>query len=237
MVSFLQNFAFERVKKAQNHESIKLSPSRELEEFINFLLSLTMTNSEAKKTLTRHESILNSETKKKIREYYNYNDRLIYNEIKNQMLSYKELRGFCLEYIEHNRKQKSNFKSINNNRRRYLYPSNIFGFTYNFELSLDELNYTPLNYIPPLTQEEENAILEEKIERYIKQMPFSKPKMQEYYEQGGISCIYENMDANEIYSSLTDEDKVKLKLISIQEYQRKNYLKMKDYFTGQRHKM
>ena len=45
------------------------------------------------------------------------------------------------------------------------------------------------------------------------------------------------MDANEIYSSLTDEDKVKLKLISIQEYQRKNYLKMKDYFTGQRHKM
>ena len=237
IVNFLQNFAFEREKKVENQVSIKLDRSKELTEFINLLLSLTMSNPEAKKTLTRKESILNSETKKKIREYYNYSDRLVYNELYQQMLSYKELRGFCLEYIEYNKQPKRNFKDLNADRRRYLYPSNIFGFTYNFELRLDELNFIPMNYVPPLTVEEEKAILEEKIERYINQIPFSNSEMQEYYEQGGITCIFENMDANEIYGCLTDEDKVKLKLISIQEYQKKNYLKVKEYFTSQRHKI
>ena len=62
------------------------------------------------------------------------------------------------------------------------------------------------------------ALEEAKIWNYIYHQSFSNQEMQDYYEQGGLEAIFANMEANDIYGSLTDEDKVKLNLLSIEQY-------------------
>ncbi len=224
--------ALERMESVQNQQKILLQLDNKFKNFLHLLLSYTTGSPDTKCFLLRPESIVDPEIKKNIRSYYRSTDYLVYHKLETDLRSYKNLRGFCLEFLQSNSLNPVNFKEKNFERKHYVYPSELFGYPYDFTLTLDEINYIPRDYVPPVSYEDEMVAFEAKIFQYILQQPFSNPEMQYYYEQGGISAIFENMDANDIYGVLTDEDKVKLNLLSIQKYVEMNWSKIYQYLQN-----
>ena len=224
--------AFERIESVQNQQRILLQLDNKFKDFLNLLLFYTTGSPDTKSFLLRSESIVDPEIKKNIRGYYRSTDYLVYHKLETDLRSYKNLRGFCLELLQSNSLNPVNFKEKNFERKHYIYPSELFGYPYDFTLSLDEINYIPRDYVPPVSYEDEMVAFEAKILRYILQQPFSNTEMQDYYEQGGLEAIFANMDANDIYGSLTDEDKVKLNLLSIHKYVEMNWSKIFQYLQN-----
>ncbi len=220
--SNLQKEALKRMECIQNKEKILLPLDSTFKEFLNLLLSRATGSPDTKHFILRADSIVDPEIKKNIRGYYRNTDYLVYRKLESDMQSYKKLRGFCLEFLQSNSLTPINFKERNIYRKGYLYPSKLFDFDSDFTVSIDEVNLIPRNYVPPLSNEEQMALEEAKIWNYIYHQSFSNQEMQDYYEQGGLEAIFANMDANDIYGSLTDEDKAKLNLLSIEQYIEKN---------------
>ena len=50
--------------------------------------------------------------------------------------------------------------------------------------------------------------------------------MEEYFNTGGLPSIFENMSADTIYGETTDADKVKLGILSLDEYIKKHPLEL-----------
>ncbi len=228
----IEEAAIERMKCIQNKQKIQLQLDNKLKSFLYLLLSYTTGSPSTKKFLLRPESIVDKEIKKNLYNYYKSTDYLVYHKLETEMRSYKNLRGFCLEFLQSNSLKPINFKELNSERKHYLYPSELFDYSHDFVLSLDEINLIPKNYVPPVSKEEEIVAFETKVLNYILHEPFSNAEMQDYYEQGGISAIFENMDANDIYGFLTDEDKVKLGLLSIKKYMELNWSKIFQYLQS-----
>ncbi len=218
----LQIEALKRMECVKNSKYIALSLDNELKKLIELLITNTSQTPSIKKFMLRKESVVDQEIKKNLQNYYSIKDDLIYQKIAKKMCSYKNLRGYCIEFLQHNAIYPVNIKEKNINREHYLFPSGLFGYIHNFPLTLDEIGFTPKSYIPPVSEEEDTATLEVKMLDWAYKRQFSNPIMQHFYELYGINGIFENMAANDIYGFLTDEDQLKLGLINEQEYIAKN---------------
>lgn len=227
----LQKEALKRIECVKNNAKITLNLDSGFKEFLNLLISFTAETPNTKRFILREESVVDQEIKKNLQNYNLVTDYLTYQKIVNKMRSYKNLRGFCLEFLQHNAEKPINYKEKTQLRTHYIFPSILFGYKHDFPITLDEIEVIPMDYIPPISEEEANADLEIKMLDYAYKMPFSKIDMQNYYQQGGLNAIHENMDANDIYESLTNEDQLKLGLISEEQYITQNKQKFLIYLN------
>ena len=233
----LEKLALERSKNVAEKKTIELKETTNFLEFASYLIQRVCSESQIKAFITREESIVDKEIKNNLKQYMYTTDTFRYNKIIKSLRSYKNLRGVCLEYLNYLKPPAISLKEETENRKTYLYPSEIFGFTYSFQIFLDQVNVYPLDYVPPLTKNELEVLKKEMIMDYIRYRSLENQNLERYYNEGGLESVMENMSADELYGMLSDEDKVATGLMNIDEYMSKHQKEIEAYFKKNEHRM
>ena len=226
MIDNLKREAQARLNNIENKEKMELKLTKDLQEYIRVLVKKIGGNSYIKQYVTRLSSIVDPKSKEALLRYQKETDLKALDSLTKAMQSYKNLRGLSLELDAYYNNPGTNFLRKLNERHFYKYPAKIFFYLNDFMLYLKDLEKYPLDYFPKMTYQEILEMKQFALMEKIQRKPFSIPEMEEYFNTGGLPSIFENMSADTIYGETTDADKVKLGILSLDEYIKKHPLEL-----------